>query len=177
MSKFVLITSAVAALACAVGAQSTADEVRPIRVGTFDSRAIAVAYAHSPHLEKTMKALVAERDRAKADGNQERVRELEAQGAAHQRKLHEQGFSTGSVSDLLALIAADLPAIADAAGVDLIVSRFDVAWQREGVVPVDVTDRLVAPFHPSEKTRAMIEAVRKQAPVPLAEIGKLEDHH
>jgi hypothetical protein len=157
-------------MACAVGAQSTRTEPQPIRVGTFDSRAIAVAYAHSPQLEAWMKPLVAARDAAKAAGDLERVRKLEAEGAAHQKKLHEQGFSTGSVSDLLALIAADLPAIADGAGVDLVVSRFDVAWQRQGVETVDVTDRLIEPFHPSEKTRKMIEQVREQEPVPLGEI-------
>ena len=174
MSKLALISFAVTAMACAVGAQSTEKEAAPIRVGTFDSRAIAVAYAHSPFLETSLKAMVAERDEAKAAGDLERVKELEAEGLARQKRLHQQGFSTASVNDLLALVAAEIPAIADAAGVDLVVRKFDVTWQREGVVPVDVTDRLVAPFHPDEKTRSMIEAIRKQAPVPLNEIR--DDH-
>jgi len=99
---------------------------QPVRVGTYDSRAIAVAYAHSDFMREDHQALVAERDKAKKDGDEKGVREIEARGGAVQQRLHLQGFSTGSVIDLIRKIDAEIPGVAKAAGVLLIGSKWEV---------------------------------------------------
>ena len=75
-------------------------EPEKVRVGTYDSRAIAVAYASSrfsPVAEK-----MREFELAKQANDKERVRTLEAWGEKHQRGLHRQGFARVPVDDLLA---------------------------------------------------------------------------
>ena len=178
MKALLSILSCVLLVACAGPSQSgsaaTPQESRA-RIGVFDSRAVAVAYAASPQFRATLDALVAERDRAKAEGRTDRVRELEAEGAERQERLHEQGFGTGDVGELLALIRDELPAISEQAGVDLLVSKFDIVWKRADAQWVDVTDRIVEPFHPDAKTRERIAAVRKMEPVPLSELRRHHD--
>ena len=164
-------------VACTSGSPSgpTPTAQESPRIGTFDSRAIAVAYATSPQHRATLDALVAERNRAKADGRVDRVRELEAEGAARQERLHEQGFGTADVGELLASIRDEIPAIAEQAGVELIVSKFDVVWQAKGTEFVDVTDLLVETFHPDDRTRANAAMIRKQAPMSSEELRKHHD--
>ena len=144
-----------------------------VRVGTYDSRAIAVAYAPSkfnPVGEKRR-----ELEAAKAAGDTERVAELEAWGPKHQRALHRQGFGRVPVDDLLAHVADRLPEAARAAGVDVIV--FDCSWAGPEVEVVDVTHELVALFDPSERTLTTVEELLEHEPVDLDEIEGHQDDH
>lgn len=158
------------------GGWLAAAEARPpaIRVGCFDSRAIAVAFAgsslHRAELEDVRKRYEA----AKASADAKTREAIETMMEARQAKMHQQGFGTASVSDILRRIEAKLPAVAAAAGVDLLVSRWDVAWQREGVQTVDVTWPLVEVFGPEEKTRGWIRDLLKKDPVPAEDVGA---HH
>jgi len=117
-----------------------------IRIGTYGSRAIAVAYARSGMPGRLQAQLIAERDKAKAAGDEKRVRELEAQGKAQQARLDEQGFSTGSVANLMEKIRPEIPAVAKAAGVMLVVSKWEVMYRDPAVQYVDVTIPLVRTF-------------------------------
>jgi len=83
-----------------VHAQSAAPAA--IRVGTYDSRAIAVAWVSSNMHRQWLAQLVAERDKAKAVGDEKKVQEIQARGGAEQARVHEQGFSTASVAGLMA---------------------------------------------------------------------------
>lgn len=138
-----------------------------LRVGTFDSRLVATAYVRSEAFHKRLVKLQSEIDAAKARGAEKRVKELEARGPALQHLVHKQAFSTWPVHDILQTIKPQLPQIAKQAGVDLIVSKWDVAYQRPGVETVDVTDFMVALFQPDDATRKVLESLRKQDPVPL----------
>ena len=139
----------------------------PVRVGVYDSRAIAIAYSHSEFMAKTLATLKKERDDAKAANDTAGVTAAEKKGAALQSRFHQQGFSTASVANLLEPIAAELPKIAQAAQVDLLVSKWDVSWQKEGVAFVDVTKAMCEPFHPDANVQKMIEDVPNHEPLPL----------
>ena len=73
-------------------------------MGTFDSRAVAVAYVRSDAFADSMRALQADLERAKTAGDEERVAELEAMGPAMQKRIHAQGFGTAPVDDVVARI-------------------------------------------------------------------------
>jgi len=141
-----------------------------VRVGTFDSRALALAYYRSEGFRRQMREMKAEYEKAKAAGDEKRVKELEAEGPAHQELAHKQGFSTWPVNDLVERIKAKIPEIAGQAEVDVIVSKWDVVYQRSGVTFVDVTDLMVKPFDPGEPTLALIRQLQTHAPVPLEEL-------
>ena len=142
------------------------------RIGTYDSRAIAIAYAPSRFNPVSQKRR--ELEEAKAASDETRVAELEAWGPAHQRALHRQGFGRVPVDDLLAHVAERLPEAARAAGVDAIVFQCD--WSASGVEVVDVTGALVALFDPSPKTLATIEELRKHDPLDLDQIERGHEH-
>jgi hypothetical protein len=150
------------------GPQSTP---KKLRVGTYDNRAVAVAYASSRY--DPVKEKMAEHERAKAAGDTEQMKALELWGESHQRALHRQGFSAVPVDDLLAKVEARLPEAAAKAGVDVIVYRCNYASSQVEVV--DVTDQLVALFEPSSKTLSTISELRKQAPIDLDEVERAKD--
>ena len=173
MKALVMIVSVVCVSALA---QETAAKVR---VGVYDSRAIAVAFVNSEAWQasvgKQLAAMQTEYSRAKDAGNQKRVAELEAQGQAQQVLLHKQSFSTAPVDDVLAHIQDRLPEIAKAAGVGPIVSKWDMdALARyKSAELVDVTMPLVNAFHPNERQLKFAIDIQKQPPISLEEAGKM----
>lgn len=136
-----------------------------VLVGTFDSRAVAIAHYRSDAFDQEMKALKTEFEKAKAAGDEKRAKELEAEGPARQELVHKQGFGTYPVDNILEKITDKLPGIADQAGVDVIVSKWDIAYQRPGVELVDITELMVTLFNPDAKTLEAIGEVRKKTPV------------
>ena len=143
-----------------------------VRVGTFDSRAVAVAYGRSDAHRRHIEELTAEYEKAKATGDEKRVKELEAEGLAQQELLHKQGFSTWPVDNILEKIKGEIPEIAEQADVDVIVCRWDIVYQRPGIEFIDITDLLVRQFDPDEETLKMLKELQKRDPVPLEEFEK-----
>ncbi len=171
------VVACVLAGATAVSAQDgSAAKTAGLRIGVFDSRAVAMAYARAaeePGMGPTMKLLREEHKKAKAAGDAEKIKQLEGIGRRMQDQLHQQGFSTGSVVNIVEKIKDQLPAIAKQAGVDLIISRWDAFYLAGGIETVDVTDAMVKPFRPDANTLKLIEQVKKTKPLPLAEVVKM----
>jgi len=141
-----------------------------IRVGIFDSRCVAMAYGRTDFL-KEIGELRKEHEKAKADGNDARVKELEKYGPTLQFIMHQQGFSTGSVMNIIKKIKDQIPAIAERNRVRLIISKWELCHQDDSVETVDVTDQMVSLFHPDEQTLEIIEDVKKMEPVPIEQIS------
>ena len=173
----VLIVLSGVAVCWRVGAEPPAGKAEKarLRVGTFDSRAVAIAYVSSEVGKRDLGKLFEEHQKAKAAGDTEKVAKLEEQGKARQVRMHEQGFSKGRVDDVLEQIKDKLPAIAREAGVDLIVSKWDVVYQGPAVELVDVTELVVKPFNPNERARGWIKDLGKVAPIPLEDARKIDD--
>lgn len=154
---------------------ATPDPAPPARIGVYDSRAVAVAYAGSAAQHKVLEPLRAAQNRAKAAGDAAEVARLDAIGRAMQAKAHRQAFSTAPVDDLLEEIGEKLPAIRRAAGVVVLVSIWDEpALARMGAAArVDVTDALVDAFSPGDRQRKSAAQIRRQKPLPL---DQLKDH-
>ena len=70
----------------------------------------------------------------------------------------------------MASIKASLPAVAKKAGVDVIVSTWEVNYQSPGIKVVDVTDDLVALFHVSAKGLEWAKGIKTQKPLPIEQI-------
>ena len=145
-----------------------------LRVGVYDSRAVAVAYAHSKMNDDVMKAKMAEREQAKADGDQAKLEELEAWGKAQQARRHLQGFGTAPVTDILVYMKDKLPEIAAKAGVDVIVSKWQIDYQHPDIDVVDVTLEIIQPFEPKEQALKWIEQLKAHPPLSQEVIEKHE---
>lgn len=133
------------------------------RVGTYDGRAVAVAYANGPRFAAWLRALRAAHDAAADRQDEAEMGAIEGRAVAQQQRLHAQTFEGADVDDILELVAPELAGLCAAAGV-VRLERVNLA-RAAGVVAVDVTDRLVDLFEPSEKGRAWIRDLRA-APFP-----------
>ncbi len=155
-------------------AQADGKTAPQVRVGTFDSRAVAFAYARSSMFEEWLKGLQEASSQAEKAGDVERVKELEKEAQAEHALRGKQVFSTFPAYDVLARIKADIPKIAAEAGVDVIVSKWEIVYQRPGVEFVDVTGLMVQLFHLDEDAQQNLKELLQQEPVPLSEFGEHE---
>jgi hypothetical protein len=153
---------------------TTTSENPTIVVGTFDSRAVAVAYVQSDAFRDYLVAQQADvtlaLERARTAGDEELAAELAALGPAMQKRLHDQGFGTAPVDDIIARIQDKLPGIAKEAGVDVIVSKWTLSYRSPAAKFVDVTDLVAAEFDPDVRTLRMIQSTVEAEPIPLDEI-------
>jgi hypothetical protein len=172
----VVLLLAMGALGCASKPTAT-PESEPVRIGVYDSRAIAVGWANTEPFNAWWGSLQSEYNQAKSAGDQKRVEELEAEAEARQQLMHMQAFSTAPVDDILAYIEDSLPEIQQEAGVTMLVSKWDqeTLAQYPSAELVDVTMMLVDAFHPSEGQRQHAIGIQTQEPIPLDEAEKIED--
>jgi hypothetical protein len=168
--QWFLVGSAVALWVLAGATASAQSQTNKLRVGIYDSRAVAIAYGNSPAFQDSLKSVRADYEKARAEKDDKRMKEIDARMKLAQRRMHEQGFSTGSVAGILATVTNSLPAIAQKAGVTLIVSKWEVKYQSPEVELVDVTDELVALFHPSEKVLGWVKSCKEKKPLPIEKI-------
>jgi hypothetical protein len=117
-----------------------------------------------------MKPIMADYQKAKEAKDEKRLKTIEARMKLQQRRLHEQGFSTGSVIGIMTRVKESLPAVAKEAGVDIIVSKWEVNYQSSNIEVVDVTDKVAALFHTSERGKQWLQQIPKQPPVPIEQI-------
>ncbi|MBC8405005.1 MAG: hypothetical protein H8E15_07250 [Planctomycetes bacterium] len=143
-------------------------------VGTYDSRAIAIAFIRSEkmseYLQKQMADFGTLRQRAVDQGDHDLVKSLDEIGPAMQRKFHEQGFSGASIDDILATIESRLPAIAKEAGVDLILSRWEIDYRSSSAQALDLTELIAAEFKPNEATLKAMREIMKTEIVPANQL-------
>ena len=160
------------ALLVASAAPGAADTSAKLRIGTFDSRLVALAYYRSAHGHDALSGLREDIARAKAANDDKRLKGLEAKGPALQNLMHQQVFGCLSVPNVLAAVSDSLPMIAARAGVSMLVSKWEIRCDTSGAERVDVTLQIVDLFQPDPATRAMIEDAMKQkaAPVPVEQL-------
>jgi len=162
-----LIAAVFSCLCTAVPAQSVTNV---LRIGVYDSRAIAIAYINSADFQNSLKSARADFEKAKQKNDDKGMKAIEARMKLSQRRAHEQGFSTGSVTEVMAKIKDTLPDVARQAGVQMIVSKWELNYQSPEVQTVDVTDTLVASLHPSDKALGWIKDLKKHPPLPIETI-------
>lgn len=132
------------------------------KIGTFDSRAVALAFYRSEYWAEHLKSKVAERNREKAAGNQARVTELEAWSKHQQELAHQQVFDGAPVSNVLDHIRSSWPEIARTAGVNAIVS--EIHYIGSPAATVDLTMQIVDWLKSSAQPRAMVKDVLENGP-------------
>ena len=146
-------------------------EMQKLRIGIFDSRCIAMAYGRTYHI-KEMDSLKIKYAKAKEEGKKELVEELERLGPTKQMLMHQQGFSTGSILNIMEKVKHKLSSIAKKNNVKLIVSKWEVMFSDESIELVDITDQLVEFFNPDEATKKIIEEIKAMEPVPMEQVSE-----
>jgi hypothetical protein len=176
MKKTMVIS--VAAAVCLVSILIGAEEkkaAKPLRVGVYDSRGVALACFRSEWWNNQVQEKMKEMEKAKAAGDTKKVKELEEWGQSNQAKAHLQGFGTAPVKNLLERVNKELALAAQQAGVDIIISKWQIDYQAKDAQVVDMTDAIVALYKPSEDTLKILEEVKKQPPISEEELLKMKD--
>jgi len=170
IARGVLVLSVMLAGIALFGAGETEEKTEKasnVVVGTFDSRAVKLACGRAI-IEGRIDAVP---EMADATATPEQIR----QRTIERRKIEfRQGFGTGDVSEYLDLVRDEIPKIAQEAGVDVIVSKWDIEYHSPVVVFVDVTEVLIQPFNPTEETLEIIKEVRAVPPLSEKEIRERE---
>jgi hypothetical protein len=175
-TKSSLFLAAVCLLAIVIAAvpSSHGDNTSPqrsIRIGTYDPRAIAIAYAHSKYCQQVLAEHHRAYEAAKAAKDADAQKKEEDWGRSQQIRLHLQGFAGAPVDDLIKYVHKDVAKIAKDTDVDAITDTVDYA--SPDVQQVDITDKLIALYHPSPQTLKMIANLRKIRPYPMEQIAQM----
>jgi hypothetical protein len=158
-TQILVLGLALLALACQPTLQA------PQRVGVFDSRAVAIAYANSPAFN-TIPATLAERMKAaKEKGDKKEIAAIEREGMLHQVMMHEQGFGTGSVMGMISTVKDSVAALAARENVTLVLSKWELVYSAKNVELVDLTEKVVEFFHPNERVRSILKELPKHEPM------------
>ena len=138
-----------------------------VRIGTYDSRAIAIVSVNSAEHTKSLADLQAAMAEAKAAKNDTLTRQRAKTMEAYQVLMHLRGFSVGSVADILQKHKAEVDSVAREAGVRIIVSKHELIQTGTGTDVVDVTIPLARIFNPSEQQLKRISQLQSQQPIPM----------
>ena len=116
-----------------------------------------------------------EHKKAEAAGDTKRAAELKKWGEGGQEAAHRQGFGNEPIDNVLERIEKNLPEIAESAGVDILVSKWEIAYQEKSAKFVDVTWEMVNLFEPNEATVEMLEELIKMEPIPADQLDHEHD--
>lgn len=171
-----VMTGVLTVLAANLGrAQDVPEEAT--RVGTFDSRAVALAYYRSPQgIERMGLEWDQKWKDAEAAGDSARMEELKLFKPSMQHLMHQQVFSTGSICNVMREIEAELPAVAAEMGVSVIVSQWELPYRAPEVLLIDVTPEIVALFDADEAVAIQVAEMKDVEPVPLEELLYHPEH-
>jgi hypothetical protein len=176
MKKAIVITFAT--VVCLVSILIGAEErktAKPLRVGVYDSRCVTVAYVHSKISKNEIQKMYDIVHKAEKDGDVETAKRTREIAEYMQKKRHLQGFGTAPVQELLEPFRDQLPKVAEQAGVDIIVSKWQVDYQIKNAEFVDVTNELVKLYLPDDKTQKIVESMKTVKPIDEEEILKIKD--
>ena len=147
------------------------------RIGTYDSRAIAIAYGNSSEAREFIVGLQSEMAKARAAGNDALAREIEQKAKAHQILGHLQAFSIGSVAEILEKHKSEVEQIAKEARVEAMVSTYELAYLGGGIETVDLTAPLTRIFKPNGQVMRWIEEVPQHKPLPMLDVLQIPAEH
>jgi hypothetical protein len=171
---FTVFSIALLGMACSVQAEekeAKPPEKKAVRIGVYDSRAVAYVQISSVANLKKINAMVTEAQAAQKSKDKKKAEELAKKCSEGQKKAHRQVFSTAPIDEILEEIKDRLPEIEKKAGVSVLISKWDEKKLKEypDAEKIDVTEQLVGEFKPTEKQRKILDEIKKAKPVSLEE--------
>lgn len=152
-----------------------------LRVGTYDSRSIAVAFAGTDIFKKNMKThidtMTEAYNKAKAQGNTAEMKEIEKEMQEEQDSLHKLAFSTAPVDDILANYKDKLEGLKKEKNLDLLISKWDQEKLRQyhSAQIVDVTVDMIDVINPDSKQRESAIEIQKHKPISLEQAENIKN--
>jgi len=139
-----------------------------IKIGVYDSRAVALNYFRSEAFQKEMMELRAEHKKAKEKGDTVNVKKMEEKGQLTQRIAHDKGFGTGSVAEILGKFSKELIELGKKEKLIAIVSKWELNFSSADVELVDVTLKVLDVIKAADYVKKMYMEMKGQKPVENA---------
>jgi hypothetical protein len=136
-----------------------------IRIGTFDSRLIALAYYNSKDYDKVIAEFNKTYSEATARKDSVTIKKLLVRGPVMQRMMHDRIFGKGTINDILDNYKDKITAIGKAQNVSMIVSKWEVEYKTPGIELVDLTWKILDIFHPTDRVIQMVKIGEKELPI------------
>ncbi len=176
MKTFIIILSLLTSIVVLGEKKKTVSTI-PIRVGVYDSRAIAVAYCGSVFCKDYLRGIHKRYKAAKGRGDKKEIAKLKREAEEHQKRLHKQGFSVAPVDDLLKHIKKHLADIKKKSAVDVIVSKWDKKSlaKYKTATKKDITMVIVKAFNPEKRTLNIVKQIQTKKPILLKQAEKIKD--
>jgi len=141
-----------------------------LKIGTYDSRIIIIAYSRSDTFNVRLSRMQKESEALLQGNDSTKKAEAACRMITYQFLLHQQAFSTGSVSSVLDMVKDKLPRVAKEAGVSAIVSKWELTYQDPSAEVVDLTMSIAKLFNPKGDFEKIAMEIGKLAPATLEEI-------
>ena len=146
-------------------------ETNKLRIGTFDSRCVALAYGRSADFMQLRDSIETVYSKAQADSNKEIIEEIEQFKPTIQVLLHQQVFSNGSINNILEKIKDKFSPLAKDNNVKMILSKWEIPFADDSFEYIDIKDLLVAMFNPDDATKKIIDNIKAMEPIPIEKIS------
>lgn len=141
-----------------------------IKIGTYDSRVVFIAYVNSDYF-------IQQNRKRHEEGNMilqsnDTVKKIEAfyRVMTEEYLMHQRGFSNGSTASILLLVKDKLPIIAKDAGVVAIISKWELTFADPAVEIVDLTMQVAQLYNPTGNFEKTAGELAKMDPIPLEEL-------
>lgn len=132
-----------------------------LKIGIYDSRAVTYAYTNSVMFKQGQQKINKENSEILKSKDTAKWKETMTKIFTEQYLLHQRVFATGSATSILKKIESQLPAVAKNAGVDIIVSKWELTWNDSNASLIDLTDSIAQLFVPIDKLGNVYTEIKK----------------
>lgn len=136
-----------------------------IRIGLFDSRAVAIAYYQSNYHEQDLKKLLNEYNKASDAGDTLLAIKISNRVEVLQMIAHDKGFGKGTVNNILDRFKIQIDELANRENLSMIVSKWEVYSLGNAFEIVDITDEVVTIINPDPKVRNYYREIIGKVPI------------
>jgi hypothetical protein len=142
-----------------------------MKIGTYDSRQVVMAYASTDQFKEKVQKISEETGKMLESQDSTVRKEGALKMVAFSYNLEKTVFSSASAADILALIKDQLPELAKQAGVSVIVSKWELTWADPKIETVDLTNQVMALFKPTEENVKAAAEMSANPPISQDEYG------
>lgn len=136
-----------------------------VRIGTFDSRLIALAYYSSKDYDKVIADFEKEYKDANLKHDSSLIKTLLVKGPVMQRMMNDRIYGKGTINDILDNYKERVAAIAKAENVVMAVSKWEIQYKIPNVELVDLTWKIMDIFHPGSQIIEWAKEGEKEVPM------------
>lgn len=147
----------------------------PVRVGTYDSRCVMVAFCGSERFEAGFRRLDEALAKAKKDGEPEKIKKADRAIWEARMLTHRQGFGTWPVDNILRQTPEAVEQVKKKTGVTVLVSKWDkkALAKYADCEKIDVSTQLIDALNPNERQRRHAMGMLKVKPLGPQELEEV----